>query len=59
MFGAIGGILIAQVAGRVLDATGSYYTLFVAAPTAYLVAIGVVQLLSPQLEPLKASELST
>jgi ACS family hexuronate transporter-like MFS transporter len=51
MFGAIGGILIALVVGLVLQATGSYYTLFIAAPTAYVLAIGVVHILSPQLEP--------
>jgi ACS family hexuronate transporter-like MFS transporter len=59
MFGAVGGILLAQTAGRVLQATGSYYTLFVAAPAAYLVAIAVVHGLLPRLEPLPASALTT
>jgi ACS family hexuronate transporter-like MFS transporter len=57
MFGAIGGILIALVVGLVLQATGSYTMLFVAAPTAYLLAIVVVHLLSPRLDPLQAAQL--
>jgi ACS family hexuronate transporter-like MFS transporter len=57
MAGAIGGIFVAQVAGRVLEATGSYYVLFLAAPTAYLVALVVIQTLSPQLEPVSVSDL--
>jgi MFS transporter, ACS family, hexuronate transporter len=59
MFGAVGGILLAQTAGRVLQATGSYYTLFAAAPVAYLLAVGVVHGLLPHLEPLPESELPT
>jgi ACS family hexuronate transporter-like MFS transporter len=59
MAGAIGGIFIAQVAGRVLQATGSYYVLFLAAPSAYLVAIALIHTLSPRLEPVDASEIPT
>ncbi len=57
MAGAIGGIFVAQLAGRVLEATGSYYVLFLAAPTAYLVALIVIQAVSPHLEPVSASDL--
>jgi ACS family hexuronate transporter-like MFS transporter len=58
MFGAIGGILMAQTAGRVVHATGSYGALFLAVPLAYLFAIGMIHLLSPRLEPLKVSDLT-
>src|SRR5450432_457802 len=51
MGGAIGGILIAQTAGRILQVTGSYHTLFILAASAYLVALGVIHLLSPRLAP--------
>ena len=57
MAGAIGGIFVAQLAGRVLEATGSYYLLFLAAPTAYFVALVVIQLLSPRLEPVDVADL--
>jgi hypothetical protein len=42
----------------VLHATGSYGALFLAVPLAYLVAIGMIHLLSPSLEPLKVSDLT-
>jgi ACS family hexuronate transporter-like MFS transporter len=51
MGGAIGGILIAQTAGRILQVTGSYHTLFILAASAYLVALAVIHLLSPRLAP--------
>ena len=50
MFGAAGGILLAQAAGRILQGTGSYYALFVGAPIAYVLAILVLHALSPRLE---------
>jgi ACS family hexuronate transporter-like MFS transporter len=51
MGGATGGILIAQIAGRVLQLTGSYHALFVMAASAYLAALGLLHLISPRLEP--------
>ena len=49
---AIGGMLIAKVAGYVLQATGSYYVpMFIVAASAYLVALAVMHLLAPRLEP--------
>jgi len=51
MAGAIGGMLIAQVAGRVLQWTQSYSSLFIAAACAYFLAVLLVHLLSPRLEP--------
>ena len=51
MGGAIGGIVIAQTAGRILQLTGSYHALFVMAASAYLVALGLLHALSPRLTP--------
>ena len=50
--GGIGGILIAEFAGRVLQRDPSFYTpMFIVAGLAYLVALTVVHLLAPRLEP--------
>jgi MFS transporter, ACS family, hexuronate transporter len=51
MAGALGGMLIAQAAGRILSLTGSYASLFACAAFAYLGALGLLQLLVPELEP--------
>lgn len=56
MAGAIGGMLIAQAAGHVLEWTQSYYSLFLAAGGAYLVALGVIHVLVPRLEAAKLQE---
>lgn len=51
--GGFGGILIAEFAGRVLQRDpGWYQPMFVVAGLAYLVALALVQVLSPRLEPL-------
>jgi len=50
MAGAIGGMLIAKVAGYLLEWTGSYVPLFAFAASAYLVALLVIHLLVPRLE---------
>jgi ACS family hexuronate transporter-like MFS transporter len=49
--GAVGGMLIAKVTGYVLQMTGSYTTVLMIAGGAYLVALAVVQILTPRLEP--------
>jgi ACS family hexuronate transporter-like MFS transporter len=50
--GGIGGILIAEFAGRVLQRDPSFYTpMFIVAGLIYLVALTVVHLLAPRLEP--------
>jgi ACS family hexuronate transporter-like MFS transporter len=55
--GGVGGILIAEFAGRVLNANPSYYfPMFVVAGLAYLVALAVVHALSPRLEPARMAE---
>jgi len=53
MAGAIGGMLIAKVAGFVLAWTGSYFPLFAIASIAYLVALAIIHALNPRLEPIK------
>ncbi len=57
MAGALSGMLLAEVVGRVLERTGSYHVLFLLPPAGYFLAIGIIQGLSPQLEPLHASDL--
>jgi ACS family hexuronate transporter-like MFS transporter len=49
--GAIGGMLIAKLTGYILQATGSYVPVFLIAAFAYLVALGIVHLVVPKLEP--------
>jgi ACS family hexuronate transporter-like MFS transporter len=49
MAGAVGGMLIAEVTGRVLQLTGSYKPIFAIAGSAYLAALLIIQLLVPTL----------
>jgi MFS transporter, ACS family, hexuronate transporter len=49
--GAVGGMLMAKYAGWVLDSIGSYTPLFIVAGTVYLLALGVLHLLSPRYAP--------
>jgi ACS family hexuronate transporter-like MFS transporter len=51
MAGAVGGMLIAKIVSYVLQWTGSYMIPFAMAGCAYLVALGVIHLLAPRLEP--------
>jgi MFS transporter, ACS family, hexuronate transporter len=51
MAGAIGGMLIALVVGEILQRTGSYLPIFIIAGSAYLVALTIIHLLIPKLEP--------
>ncbi len=53
MAGAVGGMLIAKTVGYVLHWTGSYFPIFLIAGTAYLVALLVIQILAPRLEPVR------
>ena len=53
MAGAIGGMLIAKLTGYLLQTTGSYTIPFLMAGSAYLIALGVIHLLAPNLEPVK------
>ncbi|WP_045739070.1 MFS transporter [Xanthomonas sp. MUS 060] len=49
--GAVGGMLIANFIGFLLQATGSYLPVFLLAGSAYLFALGMVHLLTPRLQP--------
>ncbi|MCI0393121.1 MAG: MFS transporter [Acidobacteria bacterium] len=51
MAGAIGGMLISKVVGYILQWTGSYVPIFIIAGSAYLIALLIIQLLAPKLEP--------
>jgi ACS family hexuronate transporter-like MFS transporter len=51
MAGAVGGMLISKIVGYTLQWTGSYVPIFIIAGSAYLVALLVVHLLAPKLEP--------
>lgn len=56
MFGAVGGILLALLAGRIITAFG-YLPMFIIASCAYLTALGIIHLILPNMEPVKAEEL--
>lgn len=51
MAGAVGGMLIARVVAEMLQRTGSYLPIFLIPCLAYLIALLIVQLLTPRLEP--------
>ncbi len=51
MAGAVGGMLIATLVGYILQWTGSYVPIFIIAGSAYLIALLVIQLLAPKLDP--------
>lgn len=51
MAGAIGGMLISKIVGYVLQSTGSYVPIFIIAGSTYLIALGIIHLLAPRLEP--------
>lgn len=53
MAGSIGGMLIATTVGLILQYTGSYFPIFIMAGSAYLIALLVIQLIVPNLEPAK------
>jgi ACS family hexuronate transporter-like MFS transporter len=53
MTGSVGGMILQASVGYIVSATGSYYTVFVIAATAYLVALLLIHLLTPKLEPAK------
>lgn len=49
--GAVGGMLIATFTGFLLETTGSYVIVFLMAGSAYLLALALVHLLAPRLQP--------
>lgn len=54
MAGAVAGTLVAKVVGYVLHATGSYFVPFVIAATACMDALAVMQMIVPQLVPVRS-----
>lgn len=53
MMGAVGGMVISPFVGWILYKTGSYLPIFIIAASAYLIALLVIHLLAPKLEPAK------
>jgi ACS family hexuronate transporter-like MFS transporter len=51
MAGAIGGMLMAKYAGYVLENVGSYTPIFLAIGSMYLIALAIIHVLVPRLEP--------
>jgi ACS family hexuronate transporter-like MFS transporter len=49
--GAVGGMMMSIFTGAQLESTGSYARIFMIAGCAYLVALAVVHLLVPKLQP--------
>ena len=56
MAGAIGGMLIAKIVAYFLQVTGTYVVPFAIAGSAYLVALLVIHILAPKLEPAGLSQ---
>ncbi|GAB3791875.1 MFS transporter [Spirosoma humi] len=56
MFGAVGGILLALLSGRIITAFG-YLPMFVIASCSYLIALVIIHLVLPKLEPVRTEEL--
>ena len=53
--GAVGGMLVATFTGFLLQSTGSYVPVFMMAGSAYLLALLVIHVLVPKLEPADVS----
>jgi len=51
MAGAVGGMLIAKLVAHILQLTGSYIIPFAIAGSAYLIALLIIHLLAPRLQP--------
>jgi MFS transporter, ACS family, hexuronate transporter len=49
--GAVGGMLMAEYAGYILQTVGTYTPIFAVAGSAYFIALGLIHLLSPRLAP--------
>ncbi len=56
--GAVGGMAMSQYAGAVLATMGSYTPIFAVAGCTYLVALGLIQLLTPRLTPVEEAMLA-
>jgi ACS family hexuronate transporter-like MFS transporter len=56
MIGALGGMVLFYVTGKVLKQTGNYLPVFILASLAYLLALAIVHLIVPRLEPAQVEE---
>ena len=56
MAGAVGGMFIAKIVAHFLQWTGSYRVPFFMAGSAYLIALGVVHMLAPRLDPVQFAD---
>ena len=55
MAGAVGGMFVAKLVGYILQRSGSYRIPFLIAGSSYLVAVGIIHLLTPRLKPVQLS----
>ena len=53
MFGSVAAMGFAQLTGLILQTTGSYWSLFIIAGSAYLLALGIIQVLIPHMKPVE------
>jgi len=53
--GAIGGVLIQEITGHIVQWTHSYIPIFIFGGSAYLIALAIVQTLTPKLKPVDLS----
>lgn len=53
MFGSIAAMVFSPSAGFILQTTGSYWSLFAVAGSAYLLALAVMHALTPRMTPVK------
>ncbi|MDP1676571.1 MAG: MFS transporter [Bacteroidota bacterium] len=56
MAGAVGGMVIAKIVGYILQWTGSYLIIFIIAGSMYLIALLIIHLLVPNLDPADVEE---
>jgi ACS family hexuronate transporter-like MFS transporter len=56
MVGAVGGMVLFYITGKVLKQTGNYLPVFVMASLAYVGSLLIIHLLVPRLEPAKIDE---
>jgi ACS family hexuronate transporter-like MFS transporter len=56
MFGSLTAMAFSQSAGLILQATGSYWTLFIMAGSAYLLAFVIMQFLIPNMKPVEINQ---
>ena len=49
--GAVGGVLLQKAAGYIVTWTHSYFLLFMICGSAFVIALAIIQLLSPRLAP--------